>query len=189
MIDGSADLGTREFAGQKFGYHVTFRVTFAEDDDKKDLEPSTDSLTPVEKPSASTKEIEFSEDVVDRFFLSIMGGDMVAVTGFLEAGMSTNVKRPRLGHSPLFAAVMAKHDDIALMLIQKGADVNFKDNNHSTALMWAAQNCGSISLVKALLNAGADVNAKAKGGNTPLQSAKIFQCEDIMQLLKKAGAK
>ena len=103
--------------------------------------------------------------------------------------MSPNVKRPRLGHSPLFSAISAGHDDMALMLIKRGADVNFADNNRSTPLMWAACNCRSIRLVKALVDAGADVNAKAKEGNTPLQSAEISRCGEIVHLLKNAGAK
>ena len=59
----------------------------------------------------------------------------------------------------------------------------------STPLMWAAENCKSVPLVKALVNAGADVNAKAKGGGTPLMMAEVFKCDEIVNILKKAGAK
>jgi ankyrin repeat protein len=45
-------------------------------------------------------------------------------------------------------------------LLTKGADVNAKANNGSTALMAAAQT-GHIEIVEALLARGADVNAKA----------------------------
>jgi len=120
------------------------------------------------KDFAKSETMEFSDDVVDRFFLSILDGDMETVQGFLDAGMSPNVKRPRLGHSPLFTAVMGHHDKIALMFIKIGGDVNFKDENGSTPLMWAVRDCKSVPLVNALVTTGADVNARAKGGGTPL---------------------
>ena len=148
----------------------------------------TSSNVPKKTPS-QPEEMEFSDQVTDRFFQSILGGDMEAVKGFLDAGMSPNVKRPRFGHSPLFTAVMGHRDKIALMLIKKGSDVNFKDINQSTPLMWAARNCRSIPLVQALVNAGADVNAKAKGGGTPLMSAKVNHCKEIVRILNEGGAK
>lgn len=114
---------------------------------------------------------------------------METVKGFLDAGMPPNVQRPRLGHSPLFAAVLAKHDEIAMMFIKAGGDVSFKDENGSTPLMWAAENRKSVPLVKALVNAGADVNVRAKGGATPLMMAEVRQCKEIVEILKKAGAK
>lgn len=114
---------------------------------------------------------------------------METVEGFLDAGMSPNVKRPGFGHSPLFTSIMGHQDDMAMMFIELGGDVNFKDENQSTPLMWAVGNCKSVRLVKALVKAGADVNAKAKGGGRPLESAKVFKCDEIVKILKKAGAK
>ena len=141
------------------------------------------------KDFAKSEEMEFADDVVDRFFLSIIEGDMETVAGFLDAGMSPNVKRPGFGHSPLFTSIMGHQDDMAMMFIELGGDVNFKDENQSTPLMWAVGNCKSVPLVKALVKAGADVNATAKGGGRPLESAKVFKCNEIVKILKKAGAK
>ena len=144
--------------------------------------------TKTEKPPAP-KAVNFSNDVVDRFFLSIMEGDTATVKGFIDAGMSPNVKRPGLGHSPLYASVLGHHDEMALMFIELGGDVNFKDENQATPLIWAAGNCQSIPLVKALVEAGADVNAKAKGGGTALIIAEAMQCKEIVKILKRAGAR
>ncbi|MBU1567251.1 MAG: ankyrin repeat domain-containing protein [Proteobacteria bacterium] len=140
------------------------------------------------KNVASADETAFLDEVIDHFFLSIMEGDMAMVKGFLDTGISVGVKRPRFGHSPLYAAVMGNHEEIALMFLQLGGDPNFKDENSATPLLNAASNCKSVRLVKALLAAGADVNAQAKGGGTPLMLAEAMQCIEIAKLLRKAGA-
>jgi hypothetical protein len=140
------------------------------------------------KTSTQIEEVAFSDQVVDRFFISILGGDIEAVKGFLDAGMSPNVKRPRLGHSPLFTSVIGHRDKIAMLLIKKGADVNFRDENQSAPLIWAAENCKSVKLVRALIDAGAYVNARAKGGGTPLMGAVDNHCDEIVRILREAGA-
>jgi uncharacterized protein len=69
--------------------------------------------------------------------------------------------------------------------LRHGADVNAKDTDGMTALMYAVR-FRYVSLVKALLQRGAkslDVNAK---GETVLQQAKGFA--PIVSLLRNAGA-
>lgn len=100
-----------------------------------------------------------------------------------------NVKRPRLGHSPLYAAVIGHQYDIAQLFIDKGADVGFKAENGLTPLILAAGSCQSASLVKALINAGADVNARSRSGETPLMAAKGMNCHNNIGMLKRAGAR
>ena len=156
---------------------------------KKDLKSTEPSIKASEKPASPTGEVEFSDDVVDRFFHSILDGDIETVQGFLVAGMSPNVRRPGFGHSPLYTAASSRQDEISLMLIEKGANVNFRDEYGTTPLMWAAENCKSDPLVKALVNVGADINAKARGGGTALTGAQVHKCDEIVRILIKAGAK
>jgi len=51
--------------------------------------------------------------------------------------------------------------------IKEGVDINAKDNNGYTALMWASSN-GNTAIVQQLIAAGADINAKNNYGNTAL---------------------
>ena len=52
-------------------------------------------------------------------------------------------------------------------MLESGANVNIKDENDITALMYAARkNRSEVAL--SLINKGADINAKDKGGWTPL---------------------
>jgi ankyrin repeat protein len=94
----------------------------------------------------------------------------------------------------MYACMYCQHDSppgreaIALALIAAKANVNVKDDNDSTPLIWAMGSCG-VEVVQALIDAGANVNARAKGGATPLMMARAMQRDDLVPLLEKAGAK
>ena len=72
-------------------------------------------------------------------------------------------------------------------LLDAGADVNAKNNEGVTALMWAA-GVGGTDAVQVLLDAGADVNAKHKSGTALVWAQKKGHTE-VVEILKKAGAK
>lgn len=139
--------------------------------------------------ASQSEKARHSDEIVDRFFISILVGDKVSVKKYLDTGISPNVKRPRLGHSPLFAAVMGHKDDIAQMIIDAGGDVHFKAENGLTPLILAAGNCNSVSLVKTLIHKGANVNARTENAETPLLGAITNRCGEIEGILRRAGAK
>ena len=73
-------------------------------------------------------------------------------------------------------------------LVDKGADVNAKCNNGSTALCNAVGN-GEIEIVKFLISKGADVNVMPKhGAFTMLHIAAASAKMEIVELLISAGA-
>ena len=55
-------------------------------------------------------------------------------------------------------------------LCEKGADIDAKNKNGCTALMWAVWT-GHLGCVKCLCEQGADIDAKDKGGKTALEYA------------------
>ena len=82
--------------------------------------------------------------------------------------------------------------DIINILLEKGADINAKDNYGRTPLMHAIQYGCSEEVIKILLEKGADINAKDNYGWTPLMHA-IHECEcecskEVIKILLEKGA-
>jgi len=77
------------------------------------------------------------------------------------------------------------------LLRKKGANINaalLKQNAKGwTALHYAAVN-GDVELVKYLVKYGANVNKSTGEGSTPLFLARLGNHEEVVQILKKAGA-
>ena len=73
--------------------------------------------------------------------------------------------------------------------IKAGANVNARDEDGKTPLMYAARDNQNPDVIKVLLEAGADVNASDEFGGTPLMyAARDNQNPDVIKVLLKAGA-
>jgi ankyrin repeat protein len=80
------------------------------------------------------------------------------------------------------------HRVIVKLLLEKGAEIESKDDEYGrTPLSWAAKN-GHKEIVKLLLDKGADMEAKDKDGRTPLSLAADMECEAVVKLLLEKGA-
>lgn len=74
-------------------------------------------------------------------------------------------------------------------LIKNGADVNAKDKNGATHLMFAAHFNENPEVIRVLLKAGADVNAERQDGLTALMSASVINTNpEVFKMLLGAGA-
>ena len=73
-------------------------------------------------------------------------------------------------------------DEVARMLIARGADVNAKDKYGKTPLNRAIES-GLMDMVELLVAKGADVNAKDKYGKTPLDRAIESNSKELVELL------
>lgn len=80
------------------------------------------------------------------------------------------------------------HQDAAIYLLGKGADINGQDKDGNTLLHLAAKNRNSDKELKFLIEKGANVNAANAAGETPLEIAIINQNAAHATLLLKNNA-
>jgi cytohesin len=82
---------------------------------------------------------------------------------------------------------LATNKDVVELLIAKGADVNAKDKNDCTPLHSAVKE-GRQDVAELLVVKGADINAKDKSEYTPLYYAVLGKQKEIIKLLVAKGA-
>jgi ankyrin repeat protein len=80
------------------------------------------------------------------------------------------------------------HEAVVKLLLEKGAELEAKDNYGQTPLLWAAEN-GHEAVVKLLLEKNAELEAKDDNyGQTPLSWAAANGHEAVVKLLLEKGA-
>jgi ankyrin repeat protein len=106
------------------------------------------------------------------------------ITDILCAGANLNTRNGH-GQTVLMRSVIKFDKEVALLLINNGADVNAKDNGGVTALMYAS---GSLEVAEYLIANGADVNEKSNSGGTALMEASFRGNTALVKLLVANGA-
>jgi len=113
----------------------------------------------------------------------------------IAAGADVNLK-DKTETTPLMRAVYQFEDrsgEMVKLLLKAGADANAADDYGTTVLMHAihaaTQEAALIKNVRALIRAGAQVNARNKLGQTALSIAVEDKDDNLIKLLKEAGAR
>lgn len=104
----------------------------------------------------------------------------------IEHGANINASSSTL-NNPLVVAVSKKYLDIARYLIDKGADIHWKDNLGRTALFYTVIPEEQPELMTTLLACGADVNLRDGKLLTPLWYARFYRYQHAEELLRAAG--
>ncbi len=86
------------------------------------------------------------------------------------------------GKTPLHLALEYERCDVALLLLQHGADINAADGDGRTPLHLAA-GAGCVEVVKLLLQHGADINVKDNKSNTVLHYAVKSLNKEVVELV------
>lgn len=114
-------------------------------------------------------------------------GRTAIVEKLLRAGISPDAKDAE-GWPACALAARRGYADTLQVLLARGANVNAKTPDGNTALL-VAVNGGHTQTVRTLLENKADVNLANKAGETALAIATKRNYEEIIELLKEAGAK
>jgi ankyrin repeat protein len=109
-------------------------------------------------------------------------GDLARVNALLADAPELLSRRDMAGETPLHVAAAAGQEEMAKLLVEKGAEVSAKDNAGDTPLHVAAA-AGQEEMAKLLVEKGADVSAKDNVGGTPLYLARNHV--DFAELLCK----
>ncbi len=115
---------------------------------------------------------------------AVITGDVAAAKQHIAAGSDLNEKDPFGGSSPLITAALFGQKEIAALLLDAGADINFQNSDGSTALITAAF-FGRPEVVKLLLDQKADKTIKNKYGTTAYDNvaapfAEVKEVYDMM---------
>jgi ankyrin repeat protein len=117
---------------------------------------------------------------------AVLTENLEAVKQHIAAGSNLNEKDPFGGSSPLITAALFGKTEMARVLLDAGADINFQNKDGSTALHTAAFFCRP-EIVKMLLEKGADKTIKNNFGATAFESmtAPFNDVKNIYDMLGK----
>jgi fucose 4-O-acetylase-like acetyltransferase len=113
-------------------------------------------------------------------------GNVAAIRQHIEAGSDLDTKEPTGGSSPLITAIVFGKTEVAKVLIEAGADVNFTNNEGSSPLHTAAFFCHS-EIVQILLDKNADKTLKNNYGHTAFESISgpFYEVKGIYEFFQK----
>ncbi|KYO44895.1 M-phase phosphoprotein 8 [Alligator mississippiensis] len=119
---------------------------------------------------------------------AVKNGDYVTVKMALNSNEEYNLdQEDSSGMTLVMLAAAGGHDDLLRLLIRKGAKVNSRQKNGTTALIHAAEK-NFLTTVAILLEAGAYVNIQQSNGETALMKACKRGNSDIVRLMIESGA-
>ncbi|XP_072182697.1 M-phase phosphoprotein 8 isoform X4 [Excalfactoria chinensis] len=119
---------------------------------------------------------------------AVKSGDYMTVKMALSSREEYNLdQEDSSGMTLVMLAAAGGHDDLLRVLIRKGAKVNGRQKNGTTALIHAAEK-NFLTTVAILLEAGAYVNMQQSSGETALMKACKRGNSDIVRLMIESGA-
>lgn len=122
----------------------------------------------------------------ETLFKAVEEGDTRRVLDMTRAGMGVDIRRAD-EWTPLMVSLFNGKEEVAMMLLSRGANVRAKINRGYEPIHWAALN-GYLRAVKFILRKGGSANAETDFGWTPLLQAATKGHIDVARILLDAGA-
>jgi len=114
--------------------------------------------------------------------------DIMAINAFFDAGINPNGKDETDGRTALISAAARGDLDVVNVLVQRGADVNVKDNLSYTALFHAIEAMYDEVALVLMSQPTLDPNARGKNGTTALINYVWRVRKDAVEKLLERGA-
>ncbi len=125
------------------------------------------------------------DSTISEFHNSCIYGDLEKVKIMVNQNRKLVNSRDEYGFTALHNIGAEEVYEVALFLIQNGADVNAENDERVTPIFTAVD----LRVLEILIQNGANLNHKSKNGSTALTSfASELDCEDNIELLLKNGA-
>ncbi len=183
---------TRAFEGLAMAYAVDGKVVAIEtiSEPLKDAAVLSGDFTQPQAQDLAGRLLE-GMPAVKAIRMAIQNQKLEEVRALLDANprlVEAAAKWPPDGSCPLHSAAASGNLEIALLLLDRGANVNAaRGGDGQTPLHVAASN-GREEMIRLLLARGAEISATTKEGFTPLHEAATHQRVAVAALLLDAGA-
>jgi ankyrin repeat protein len=129
----------------------------------------------------------FSQSKNDQLFQAVRDNDKTKVESLLKSGGDVNyfieTPSPWIKVNLLITAVNNKNIEIAKLLLENKADINWKDGSNNRAIYYAARS-GNLEMVKVFLEHGASVFDKDGQGHPVLTAAKESKNNDVISFVE-----
>ena len=124
-------------------------------------------------------------------FKKVTANDLEGVLTLIAAGADLNQREEFYNMTPLMWALNSNLNEMALLLIEEGTDVNLTANNGTTAMLLATMR--SYEVTELLLSKGADIHARSDNGagaftNCTMGIIRGWVKTDLAELLLSKGA-
>lgn len=198
LIDSGADVNVVVQATPEYIEQVAKAIS----EGKEDVEPHKDGVTAllvaaqaghygaVQMLTEAGADVTVIDDEDVTPLLAAIKGNYGKVASYLvEHGANPNdifIDEKGKSHNLLMDAVMVNNSDFAILLINKGANISFADEDGVTVTTQAAFQ-GLTSVVSALIAKGADLSAANKEGINPLIAASSEGRIEVVKLLVESG--
>lgn len=129
----------------------------------------------------------------DPVTIAAVANDEATLSVLLSLGASAKQVTSRYDGTALIAAAHLGHHGVVKQLIAADAPLDHVNNLHWTALIESVVlgdgGPRHVETVRALVSAGADTQLTDGSGRTPLQLARANGYREIIEILRKSGAK
>lgn len=127
--------------------------------------PATTSPAQPTPPPASPA----AANAQEALWMAVAMGEVGDVKQELDKGTDVNLQEPLSGSTLLMSAAFLGNTEVAKLLVERGADLEKRNNDGSTPLLTAAFMCRP-EIAEFLIQKGAEINITNKAGSTPLDT-------------------